>query len=316
MTHHSISRRNFVKNVSIVSGAILTGASMSGASERSENESLHVASNQYSWVVFYNRENQNFNESLEEGFADVKKSGLNGFEPSITSPEQIGRYAGLLKKHGLEMRSIYVNSTLHEEEEARKSIENIVNIGEQAAKAGVKIIVTNPNPIRWGSQESKSDEQLIIQARALNDLGKKLSDQNLVLAYHNHDAELRNAAREFHHMMVGTNPDYVTLCLDSHWIYRGSGDSSVALFDIVKLYGPRVSELHLRQSHDGVWSEAFEPGDIDYERLAQYLLEIVNNPHLVMEQAVEKGTSHTIGPVEAHKQSVKYARKIFAGFAN
>ena len=45
------------------------------------------------------------------------------------------------------------------------------------------------------------------------------------------------------------------LCLDTHWIYRGAGNSNVALFDILKLYGDRVVSLHLRQSVGGVWSE-------------------------------------------------------------
>jgi len=81
----------------------------------------------------------------------------------------------------------------------------------------------------------------------------------LTLSYHNHDIELRNAAREFHHMMVGTDPAYVTLCLDAHWIYRGAGNSAVALFDVLKLYGPRITELHLRQSKDNIWTETFRP---------------------------------------------------------
>ena len=115
--------------------------------------------------------------------------------------------------------------------------------------------MTNPSPIRWGGPQSKTDDQLKLQARLLSQLGARLSDLGLVLAYHNHDAELRHAAREFHHMMLGTDPSTVTLCLDAHWIYRGSGNSSVALFDVLKLYGPRISELHLRQSRDGVWTE-------------------------------------------------------------
>ena len=61
---------------------------------------------------------------------------------------------------------------------------------------------------------------------------------------------------------LGTDPEHVTLCLDAHWICRGAGNSAVALFDVVKLYGPRVTELHLRQSVDNVWTEALSEGDI------------------------------------------------------
>jgi inosose dehydratase len=173
--------------------------------------------------------------------------------------------------------------------------------------------VTNPSPLRWGGPENKTDEQLKVQAAALEKLGAGLKKMGLILAYHNHDIELRNAAREFHHMMVGTYPDYVTLCLDAHWIYRGAGNSQVALFDVLKLYGPRVTELHLRQSQNGVWTEAFGPGDIDYQRLAGSLLQIGVKPLLVLEQAVEAGSPNTMNAVEAFKKSTEYTRQVFAG---
>jgi inosose dehydratase len=108
----------------------------------------------------------------------------------------------------------------------------------------------------------------------------------------------------------------VTFCLDAHWIYRGAGNSTVAVFDVLKLYGPRITELHLRQSVDSVWAETFGAGDIDYPALAKHLLDIGVKPHIVLEQAVENGTPKTMSPVEAHRASCQYARKVFAGFAN
>jgi len=116
-------------------------------------------------------------------------------------------------------------------------------------------------------------------------------------------------------MMLATDPDNVTLCLDAHWIYRGAGNSQVALFDVVKLYGPRISELHLRQSSGGVWTEAFSDGDIDYRRLAKELVALGVKPHLVLEQAVEKDSPNTLGAVEAHRQGRRYAEEVFAAFA-
>jgi inosose dehydratase len=116
-------------------------------------------------------------------------------------------------------------------------------------------------------------------------------------------------------MMVGTDPACVTLCLDAHWIYRGSGNSQVALFDVLKLYGSRVTELHLRQSKDNIWTEMFGDGDIDYKRVAKYLLDIGVKPHIVLEQAVEAGSPKTTGSVEALRKSCQYARQIFVAFA-
>jgi inosose dehydratase len=146
----------------------------------------------------------------------------------------------------------------------------------------------------------------------MNRLGGELRAIGLTLAYHNHDIELRQAAREFHHMMTGTDSKLVSLCLDVHWIYRGAGNSQVALFDIIELYGRRVVELHLRQSRNHVWTESLEDGDIDYQRVVEVLAQKKVRPHLVLEQAVEADTPNTVGVVEAHRRTVNYVRRLFA----
>jgi inosose dehydratase len=313
MRNQASSRREFLRDAVVTAGlAAVTPAAMSAVAQAASKK-LHVACNQYSWSVFYQREKKDFNASLDAGLADVAASGIDGFEPGVGGLEQIEPMIPLLKKHGLEMRSLYVNSTLHDPAQADKSIETVLAAAAKAKTIGTRIIVTNPSPLRWGGQQDKTDEQLKTQAQALNKLGAKL--MGLTLAYHNHDMELRNAAREFHHMMVGTDPHNVTLCLDAHWIYRGSGNSQVAMFDVVKLYGSRITELHLRQSQNGVWTEAFGPGDIDYPRLADQLRKIGVKPLLVLEQAIGSGSPNTSKPVEAFKQSTAYTRRVFADFA-
>ena len=315
MSYRAQTRRRFLRELSIVAGSALVTTRLAGPARGEKPGKLHLACNHYPWIVFYRREDRDFNASLDSGLAEVAQSGVDGFEPIINTPEQVDELAPLLKKHGLAMRSLYVNSVLHDPAEVDKSIAHVLAIAEKAKGVGTRIIVTNPSPIRWGGPDDKDDAQLKVQARALDKLGAKLRSMGLVLAYHNHDVELRNAAREFHHMMLGTDPENVTLCLDAHWIYRGSGNSAVALFDVVKLYGPRVTELHLRQSAGGVWTETFSEGDIDYPALAECLLKIGVKPLLVIEQAVEKDTPKTMGPVESHRLSREYVNRVFTRFA-
>ncbi len=314
MQENTISRREFVKNATLAGGAMVVGAKTSFARQRERNE-LYLACNQYPWTVFYRRDNRDFNKELDAGLGELAGCTLDGYEPLANNPQEIERLVPLLKKHRLEMRSLYVNSTLHERAKADESIEAVLAIARKAKEIGTKIIVTNPSPIRWGGPENKDDAQLKVQAAALEKLGRELRSLGLILAYHNHDIELRNAAREFHHMMVGTDPADVTLCLDAHWVYRGAGNSAVALFDILKLYGSRITELHLRQSKENIWTEAFGEGDIDYPAIAKHLLKINVRPHLVLEQAVESGSPKTMSTVEAFQKSSQYARRVFARFA-
>jgi inosose dehydratase len=116
-------------------------------------------------------------------------------------------------------------------------------------------------------------------------------------------------------MMVGTDPDLVSLCLDVHWVYRGAGNSEVAVFDIANLYAERIVELHLRQSQNGIWTEAFGPGDIDYPRLAKLLEKRGVRPLVTLEQSIERSSPETMNGLEAHRKSVAYARKVFANIA-
>jgi inosose dehydratase len=315
MLNDIISRRRFVKDLAIAGGAIAMGAGSAANAAQNRSGRLHLACNQYPWTVFYARDNRDFNQELDKGLSEVAASRFDGYEPLANNPQELDRLGPLLKKQGLEIRSLYVNSVLHERDKADASIESVLAIARKAKGLGTKIIVTNPSPIRWGGPENKDDAQLRVQAAAIEKLGHELKAMELTLAYHNHDIELRNAAREFHHMMAGTDPAYVTLCLDAHWIYRGAGNSSVALFDVLKLYGPRITELHLRQSKDNIWTEAMCDGDIDYPALAKYLLKINVRPHLVMEQAVETGSPKTMSTIEAFRKSSQYARRVFAAFA-
>jgi inosose dehydratase len=125
---------------------------------------------------------------------------------------------------------------------------------------------------------------------------------------------MRNAAREFHHMMLATDPEHVSLCLEAHWLYRGAGNSQQAMFDIMRLYGKRIAEVHLRQSKNGIWTETFGEGDIDYTRFAKELSALKLRPHLVLEQCIEKQSPDTLDAVAAHRQDVQYASRVFASF--
>jgi inosose dehydratase len=315
MFNEAISRRRFVRDLALAGGALAMSTDSARSFGQNRSGKLHLACNQYPWTVFYARDDRDFNQELDKGLSEVAASQFDGYEPLANNPEELDQLGPLLKKNDLEMRSLYVNSILHERDMAQESIKSVLAIARKAKELGTKIIVTNPSPIRWGGPENKNDAQLKVQAAAIEKLGRQLKAMGLTLAYHNHDIELRNAAREFHHMMAGTDPVYVTLCLDAHWIYRGAGNSSVALFDVLKLYGPRITELHLRQSKDNVWTEIFGDGDIDYPALAKHLLQIGVRPHIVMEQAVETGTPKTMSTIEAFRKSSQYARKVFAAFA-
>jgi len=307
----SISRRQFL-NASALAGVI--SFVPDAVSSKVWKETARISCNQYAWITFYERDGRDWFANLDASLAEFASTGLKSYEPGLNNSEEAKKLLPLLVKHKLTMPSVYVNSSLHEPAEAEKSLKTVLSIAEAIKPANTKIIVTNPNPVKWGGQENKSDAQLAEQAKNLDKLGAELKKHGMTLAYHTHDVELRAAAREFHHMLLATNPQNVSLCLDVHWIYRGAGNSQTALFDIVKLYGKRIVELHLRQSIDGIWQETFGEGDIDYRRLYNHLNEIGVRPHLVLEQCLEKKSPKTMNAVEAHKQDIVAVNRIFGNW--
>lgn len=308
----SSDRRHFLGSLAALTGTTLL-AEKSYAQAEKTAKSFPISCNSYSWLTFYERQGKTWMADPDASLSELVQSGLTAYEPGINSADEVTKLIPLLKKHGLVMPSLYVNSTLHRADDAQKSIDSVLAIAEASRPAGTSIFVTNPSPLKWGSEDDKTDPELVEQAKNLNRLGNELRKRGITLAYHTHAPEHRQAAREFHHMLLATEPKNVSLCLDAHWVYRGSGNSQVALFDVVKLYGKRIVEVHIRQSKAGVWQETFGEGDIDYRRLATDLKTLGVRPNLVLEQCLEKGSPNTLGAVQAHKQDLMYAQVIFAG---
>ncbi len=271
-----------------------------------------ISCNSYNWYTFYGRVGKDWGKDLNADIENFSRTGLKAYEPSITSVEMAEILIPILNKNAIKMPSIYVNSVLHLKDEIETSINQIINIAKTVKKYGTKIIVTNPNPLQWGGNEVKSDEQLILQAAALNKLGKLLKVLGMKLAYHTHDMEMLAGAREFHHMLQNTEATNMGFCFDIHWIYRGSKNSNLAVFDILKIYGKRILELHVRQSTNNIWNETFTiEGDIDYRRFANELKKMNITPHIVLEQCLEEKSPNKFDVVEAHQIGLKNLTKLF-----
>jgi hypothetical protein len=112
MLHSNPTRRTFVKGLAIAGGSALLGTCPFGHAQSRSSTALHVACNQFAWEMFWKRENRSFDgHALDTALAEVAKSGMNGLEPIIATPEQIDQYGPQLKAHGLEMRSLYIDSS-------------------------------------------------------------------------------------------------------------------------------------------------------------------------------------------------------------
>ncbi|MCH5374819.1 MAG: sugar phosphate isomerase/epimerase, partial [Planctomycetes bacterium] len=228
---NTTSRRRFLQTAA----ATALVAPLADRLARAADSRLHVACNQFCWINMYGREKKNFNADLDAGFAEVKRSGMDGVEAMLGSPAAAEQIVPLLKKHGLGMRSFYTGATLHDPAATESSIDQVVATAAKAKELiDVQIVVVNPTPL---GGEGKSDEQLKTQAAAMSRLGERLAALGTELSYHFHAPAWRSNGREFHHVMTHTDPKFVYLCLDTHWVYRGSGNDVQRVYDVVDRYG-------------------------------------------------------------------------------
>lgn len=281
-------------------------------------DGLPISTNTYPWRTHAqrNREGDGYRPVSRQTMQAIRDSGLTAFEPILDTPDQLVGMAEKMAECSLSMPTIYVNSVLHDANRVDASIDNVLATAAAAHDLGARICVTNPSPIRWGGDENKDDAQLRLQAKSLDRLGGGLADLGVTLAYHNHDAEFRQGGREFHHMLTATDPDVVKLCLDSHWIFRGCGDSELAVMDAIAHYGSRTVELHLRQSTEGIYDEKFSlQGDLNYVAITTMLASLGVRPIMVLEQAVEEGSPQTLDPIAAHRASVLPAQTLKRQFS-
>jgi inosose dehydratase len=311
------NRRKFLKSAAVLTGSVMFVTDQNSIAPQAMAQTIHSAGpvevfiNQYTVSTFYSREGIDLMRNLDKCCAGLPEAGLAGFEAMASQPGDVVMYAEALKKHDMQLRSIYTSPNLHDEATADAEIKRMVAIAERAKTAGTKVIVANP-----AAKKDKSDEELERQNKNLDIVGAEIRKLGMKFALHYHTTELEFAAREFHSFMCDTAPENVGLCFDVHWSFRASGNSAISAYNHAKLYADRVSELHLRQSQGGTWTETFvTKGDIDYDKTLAILRQnkgFDNDCHVVLEQAPENGTPKTLKPLDIFKQSAEVVKKMFS----
>jgi inosose dehydratase len=259
-----------------------------------------LATQFYVWTQKFHREKRSEADGVAEGLAGIRKAGFRRVELMYSQfqPPVRERTLAALEKHGLEVPIVYHGGAMHEAGSAAASTEQVLALADIVHPIGTKLINFNPSP--KAGRERKSDAELDTQARFVGELGRKLAGRGMELILHHHDPEMAENAREWRHLLRNTSAG---LCLDLHWIYRGGQDPEALLREAAG----RTRSLHLRNSRNGVWTEAFGDGDIDYRAIAGVLKEIGYRGYLVVELAYEDGTAITRPLEENLKISRAYA---------
>jgi len=266
--------------------------------------SLVIGTQLYGWGQVYGMRGQDIADHYDEVLGAIGAMGMDTAEAFIGAWDEAGlrAWASMLRAHGLRPASMYTGGAVHSEDEAKATHKTLLKSAPALASEGFTVLSMNPDPIG----REKTDAELATQASALEQLGGALKEAGVALALHNHTPEMLSESREFHNNLRKTDPSLVGLCLDFHWCWRGGADP----YAIYEEYKDRVFTLHLRQSRDGIWTEALEDGDIDYRPLIDDLVASGFAGPVIVELALEDGTPETRDVVENNRVSLEYLRSL------
>jgi len=297
--NHAMQRRTFLQAL------IASGTSFAAAPDG--RGIAQVLAQGYVWQQWANTNKKKLGEAIDEIFPATRRAGYRHMEltSSFFTPDLRAGTIAAAEKAGIDVPIVYHGGTLHEAAAADKTIGEAIEYAEAAKRLGVKAVNTNANP--KAGRAAKSEDELAVQAKALNRFGEKLRDCGLKFQLHSHDPELAQNAREWRYMLTHTDPKLVSLCADVHWLFRGGQDP----YELLAEAGKRVASLHLRNSTQKFWSESFGEGDVDYRKVARILRKTGAKPYLVVELAYEKETQPKKGLEEDLRLSRLYTEKVF-----
>ncbi len=261
----------------------------------------------YIFQQYAARQKKPLGDVLEEVFGMARSAGFHNIELNngFFTPDIREKAITLLKKSQLSMPSVYVGGAMHTRDDEAATTALALETAVLLKPFGCTAVVNNPSPKPAGAQ--KTDQELTIQASALNDLGQILKRNGFELRVHHHTPELVDNAREWRHILQNTNPKYVSLCLDLDWIHQGGLNP----LDLLKEAGSRVKEIHVRNAKDKLWLEDLEDGDIDYREIVSFLRHERIKPLVVVELAYRDNTVITRSLGEDLRLSRIYAEQVF-----
>ena len=266
-----------------------------------------IATQEYGWTQLADRAGLRWPDAADWAMAQAAAAGFDAWEPLVHGPDDLRRVAETAGRHGLAMPSIFLSGPLGGAE-AGATLDRMRATLRAAGAMGCRLASVYPSPDASGW---KPDAALVAQARNLGALAQAARGEGVQVLYHPEEGCLHHGAREMAHMLLATDPDEVGLCLDPDTVWRASGGSMVAVLDVLRSWGARVAEVHLRQCRAGVWTEALGPGDVDFAAVAGALRAAGARPFVAVEHAFEEGTVVTLDPVEAHRRSLRYVEDAF-----
>ena len=219
----------------------------------------------------------------------VADAGFDGMENGFArfNTHEMDNYKNWLIDNNLKLAAIHIGGDFNDRESIKRQHESIPELIKFAHTLDCKNIFFSGSP--------SSDYKVV--AENLNKLGKALSQDGLVLSYHNHDWEIKSDG--LYDICDNTDPDCLSFVPDIGWVVRGGADP----VQVLKKLGERVSNLHFKEfTSDGKFTELGK-GVVDFKSVYNFMKD--KDMWIVAEQDASE-----IGAEESIKQNFEYIKNL------
>jgi inosose dehydratase len=187
-------------------------------------------------------------DGAEQAIADIASLGYQGFETFGWTIEQFARerqggIAPLLERHGLPLVSAYCSASLIDPSRADQDVSQIVTWARLVKDLGGKVIVLGANGRK---QEHYSAEDYRGMVRMLDEVGRRVRDLGLIVAFHPHTGTPVETREEIDRVMGQVDPETVFFAPDTGQIQKGGADAVAVLRD----YRQLIRHVHVKD-YDG-----------------------------------------------------------------
>lgn len=183
-------------------------------------------------------------DSLLSVLDKIRELGFTGFETGFRNLQSQAQHPGAARKRiestGLQVFGVHIFLLQYDAQTHIAPRDLYQEVANTAAALGAQRLILS-GAAAW------TEAELLAKAAALDQAGTFAKSLGLKFAYHNHDKEFRNSAREMRGLLSRTDPALTSFLLDAGHAFQGGADVPTFLEEAQQ----RIIGLHLRDFRDG-----------------------------------------------------------------
>lgn len=196
--------------------------------------------------VFTVRDYMNNADELRDTFTKLKEIGFDYIQTAGMNNVSYADYGRIAHECGLEICGTHDNFNMMADE-PEQALENHRLLDTKIA--GIGGLGFNGSDGTWRTNGYHNDEQLFGTIDKINRAASNLCPHGFKVTYHNHAWELAKYKGKtvIQHIIDGTSPEQVSICLDTYWAQFGGAD----VRQLIKELSGRIDILHLKDMARG-----------------------------------------------------------------